>query len=486
MNLNLNNNKIETISKSIFRLQELIYLYLANNNITNIPEEIGLLKELVDFNISNNKLKYVPKNICELENLTYLCLSNNQITSLPSEIGKCSNLYYLDLSKNSLTSIPKELAQIKSLRELKLSNNNIRTIPKELANLPYLESIYISNNNLENLPVELKKISADINQDIFTKKIVAKRPSYLNTILYGVSGIGKTYSLVERALHIIEQKPIFELHQEPRDILNMRFKEYSEQIQIVTFHKNYSYTEFIEGVSWHKDMYEIQDGVFKKIVKRAIKNPEKNFVMLIDDIDNGNINEVFGEVLTLLDEDRRLGNSEELEITLPYSHEKFGLPNNLYIIATATSLNSFDKEIIRKFEFIKMYPDYKMLGLVDGVEVGKMLEVINERIEYLLSDEYLIGHTYFLHIMTIEELKEVFLNVLIPLLSKYFKNNYEKIRLIFGDNQKEREYQFITKKDLDMEKLFRVDAKNYKTLYKVNLDAFTKKESYIKIYKGII
>lgn len=166
--------------------------------------------------------------------------------------------------------------------------------------------------------------------------------------------------------------------------------------------------------------------------------PKKNFVLIIDEINRGNVSAIFGELITLIEEDKRIGNAEEIQVSLPYSKTKFGVPNNLYIIGTMNtadrSVEALDTALRRRFTFEEMMPNYELLesDTIFNIDLKFLLETINERIEVLLDRDHLIGHSYFLNVNTIEDLKLRFKNSIIPLLQEYFFGDYGKIGLILG------------------------------------------------------
>lgn len=217
--------------------------------------------------------------------------------------------------------------------------------------------------------------------------------------------------------------------------------------------------------------FEIQNDVKEK--------ERKNFVLIIDEINRGNISKVFGELITLIEPSKRLGQSEAIEVTLPYSGDKFSVPDNLYIIGTMNtadrSLALMDTALRRRFDFVEMMPDYNVLHNEEGssfkvesdgfeIDLALLLPTLNKRISALYDREHQLGHAFLMPVInaiaagsddnSLLELKHCFQNKIIPLLAEYFFEDWQKIRLVLGDNQKPEAYQLIKLSDVDYEKLF--------------------------------
>ncbi len=298
----------------------------------------------------------------------------------------------------------------------------------------------------------------------------------LNQILYGPPGTGKTWNTVHRALAIIEGKSVKEVENEIESenskSVKQRFDELKEcgQIEMVTFHQSFSYEDFIEGIKPVLDgagdasgdvKYEIVDGVFKKIADRACEHLRQavdermNYVLIIDEINRGNIAKIFGELITLIEDTKRIGGTDATTVTLPYSSnsdddDRFGVPKNLYIIGTMNtadrSIALLDTALRRRFDFIEMMPQANLALIakdIEGVNCQELLRVMNERIVVLFDREHQIGHSYFIGVDNMEKLSHAFRNRIIPLLQEYFYDDRGKIDAVLHNNK------FVTKTEIN-------------------------------------
>lgn len=332
-----------------------------------------------------------------------------------------------------------------------------------------------------------------------------------NVIYYGPPGTGKTFDL--QALLVSDYT----------DAVN------GERYEFVTFHQSYGYEEFVEGIrpvitkrgkqhaveseaasaSNGEVRYEIKPGAFLRLCDRARKNPSRQYAMVIDEINRGNISKIFGELITLLEVDKREGAKYPVSVTLPYSAESFSVPPNVDVIGTMNtadrSLALVDTALRRRFEFIESMPKPSVLaGTIvshNGVDINieQLLTMMNKRIEALYDRDHTVGHAYFTRLKDMKEadrfseLKTVFRNKIIPLLEEYFFEDWQKIRLVLADNQKvKREHQFVLEigRDDDLLALFgrerELDQYAIRARFQLNADALDQPDAYVGIYAATL
>lgn len=342
-----------------------------------------------------------------------------------------------------------------------------------------------------------------------------------------------TWRFADDARELVPE--LFELAEEirrfkPRAVTKSRY-------EIVTFHQSYAYEDFVEGIKPVIESggeaangaaihYEVVDGIFKRMVADALREPDRPFALFIDEINRGNIANIFGELITLIEPDKRMRWDPEakawtggVRVKLPYTHSSdptaplFGVPANLWIIGTMNtadrSIALLDLALRRRFAFEEYYPDPDLVRQViatadGGIELDKMLAAMNRRIEYLLDRDHTIGHAYFMMavtdeedeetsrpIETYEELEDVFQHKIIPLLQEYFYGDWEKVQLLLRDlvedadssgRRKAHPHAFIEHQLMKPEDLFGFTDDAYEPGRTYSIAESFSPRSFIKIY----
>lgn len=254
-----------------------------------------------------------------------------------------------------------------------------------------------------------------------------------NLILFGPPGTGKTHEMQAR------MKAAFDS---------------GEEFTFLTFHPSYAYEDFIGGLRpvAAKDgsgvVVAFQKGPFLALCEKAHASPSQQFTLFIDEINRANVAKVFGELITLLEHSKRVIAGSKVEdvgawVTLPGITERFGVPDNLNIVATMNtadrSIAMMDIALRRRFRFEEFVPEPKRIvpSMVGAVELPALLQRLNDRIEYLLDRDHAIGHAVFMGITSLAELQQVLAQRVIPLLQEYFFEDIEKVRLVLTGNGKD-------------------------------------------------
>ena len=279
----------------------------------------------------------------------------------------------------------------------------------------------------------------------------------VNLILYGPPGTGKTYRL-------------------KTDYLPRYQDESGDRFEFVTFHQSYAYEDFVEGIRPVTEngtvTYEVRAGVLKRLCDRARAAPDKRFALFIDEINRGNVAKVFGELITLVEVDKRIrtdtsGNRltscKGLEVTLPYSGKRFGVPANVDVIGTMNtadrSIALLDSALRRRFRFEELTPKPELLDSIEddegnAIDLRQLLQAMNARLSRLLHRDQTLGHSYFYHVKSFDELRRVFAREILPFLQEAFYDDWRQIRYVLADQAVDEELQLVRARTQSAAELF--------------------------------
>lgn len=349
-------------------------------------------------------------------------------------------------TKGEQHNIP--FTKIKAIGEVLAKNteglfsvNWINTQCYDIDNIAPYRGVTIRKMNNDKILEFVKKILTH-QENVDENQNKTKTPLFpLNQILFGPPGTGKTYHTVTKAVEIIDG-------QVPEDyaLAKQRFDALKQEgkIKFITFHQNYSYEDFMVGIrpvlNGTNIAYELHEGPFKQIADKARKDSASNYVLIIDEINRGNISKIFGELITLIENDKRAGNKHAISMPLMYhknGEDEFSVPNNLYIIGT---MNTADKSIAlvdialrRRFVFEEMMPNPALLGKIEDFDLPRWFSWLNTKITAELDRDHQIGHSYFIGLKSTAELQQVFYQCILPLLKEYFYGSPDKLKEIIPE-----------------------------------------------------
>ncbi|HID30520.1 MAG TPA: restriction endonuclease, partial [Desulfobacterales bacterium] len=266
------------------------------------------------------------------------------------------------------------------------------------------------------------------------------------------------------------------------------------RFEFVTFHQAYSYEDFVEGIRPVQNEetseleYQVVPGVFRRICQRAKADSGQQYAIFIDEINRGNIAKIFGELITLIEVDKRATYDDSgerksgMELTLPYSGSRFSVPANLDLYGTMNtadrSIALLDTALRRRFHFKELMPDSGVISgsrgdgyIEDGeggvVNLRALLDAMNRRIRFLLNRDMTLGHAYFINVRDFRDLREVLFNQIMPLLQEYFYEDWHRIQLVFRDvgaMGEKLEPQIICHQTLNEEEVLGFDHDDYEDL----------------------
>jgi 5-methylcytosine-specific restriction protein B len=473
-----------TLSQEEFNYKDLVNYFLPEKNtlLENSPK-----------NIAGTKVDKVQSVISEslTENL-------NVILYGPPGTGKTYQLsnYYFD----KFTSKKSTVSRDEFLKTFVVDRSWWEVIALVLLDIGKSKVADIFNHELLQLKASLSN-STTVTPTIWGQ-LQSHTVDYCETVKVSKKGSPLIFNKTEdKFWEIIDE----EVTQQAPELFEYRDKiqNFSEEsateikrYEFVTFHQSFTYEDFIEGIKPNFDnesndlTYSIQDGIFKKICLKARKDPDQNYAIFIDEINRGNVSQIFGELITLIEEDKRVGEENELSTVLPYSKTNFSVPPNLYIIGTMNtadrSIEALDTALRRRFSFIEMPAKHEIIktqgnvpdGILNGIDLTDLLKTINQRIEKLIDKDHMIGHSYFLNVSNLKGLKSTFQNKILPLLQEYFFGDYGKVGLVIGagffetnENQVKDNF-FASFEDYDSGSFLERKIYHFKNIAKMNDEDF--------------
>ena len=339
------------------------------------------------------------------------------------------------------------------------------SLPDASEILPYAVYQLKDYDNLLFIEKTLQGISGQVFNELdsttFTG-IIGRIASVLNrkkqVIIYGPPGTGKTYWAEKASLELAAKKAFgksFDELSENEKAIVKGAKNTPGLVCMCTFHPSYSYEDFIEGIKPavinNQTVFSLKAGIFKKLCEDARNNPDKNYYLIIDEINRGDISRIFGELITLIEANKR-----GKETILPLSGEPFTVPENVYLIGTMNtadrSIALLDIALRRRFSFIELMPDYSILRdvIIEGIPLGPWLEELNKRIRENIGRDarnLQIGHAYFMEngkvIREYEKFCKVIQEDLLPLLEEYCYGDYLTLAKIIGNGLVDKDKQMI-------------------------------------------
>lgn len=255
-------------------------------------------------------------------------------------------------------------------------------------------------------------------------------------ILYGPPGTGKTY-LARKYVQWVQER-------EGQNAGKDEAKQ--DNMELVTFHPSFNYEDFIEGfkpaaAAGGQVTFRLEQGVFVTLCQMAENDRQRPYFLIIDEINRGNVAKIFGELLTILEKDKR----EKVQVRLPQSKSWFSVPPNLYIIATMNtadrSIKLLDAALKRRFAFIEILPDPELLDVPvenTNLTLADIMNGLNAKLREFVGRDKQIGHAYFMRngapVVTIDELKQIYRYEIIPLIQEYCYDNYQQLADIVGND----------------------------------------------------
>ena len=502
--LNLSKSKLDNLSAELFNLTNLISIDLSDNYLSDLPMEIATLKKLYKLNLHNCSFEELPKEVVYLTNLTHLYLSScKKLKKLPREIENLKNLIILDLGYcENLEYLPKEIGKLSNLIELNLASSGLSELPKEIGNLINLEKLNLYGNELSELPKEIGKLTNLIDLDLHYSKKLEQLPKEIGQLINlkyldlddceSLEPLPKEIgNLVNLEKIIVSGKALFtnydfskrttpfikkELFSDDKfgnlefDIKNLLLKgvpgtgksraiekiinkkleleDHKQNILRINIHSASSNADLMQGIGISSNNgqieYKEKQGLILNFIEKATFNPNQPFVLVLEEIQENSLNELIGDLIYLIEDDKRAKEYEadeemygyqelvEMIITdepetayveVPYlvnsstKYRKMIMPNNLYIFCTSNYRDDkkvIEDNLLRRFEVLEIYPKADVVHKY----CQDFFRKLNENILIVMNDEihpdrFLIGHSNWIKVESEGEFYRAFLKVVV-------------------------------------------------------------------------
>lgn len=449
--------------------------YSASSSTNDTPDSMDSPEPTPKPALPTNKIFYGPPGTGK----TYH-LQSNILGKYQSKTSELSREGLLDAFASKMTWADVSAVALNELKEASISELMEHELVLAKGRVSSSKSVRATlwGTILEHVPEECELVNvANRRNPIFWKNKVGNKSTFT---LWS--------NLDDKELAAYGQKS-----QEMNDFITPREDVTANHFVFVTFHQSFSYEDFVEGIKpvMEEDgdgelRYQIEPGVFKTICDTARRNPGQRYAIFIDEINRGNVASIFGELITLIEPDKREGQANQLSVRLPYSKQEFSVPSNLDIYGTMNtadrSVEALDTALRRRFEFEEIGPHWEAFQdkVCEGINVGDLLRTINQRIEHLLDKDHCIGHSYFYKVTDFQSLQQVFAKNILPLLQEYFYGDFGKVGLILGEafvqvrNERQTSFAHFDHPDADLlqEKVVYdlqdptdVEAEGYRAIY---------------------
>lgn len=473
-------------------------------DITKYPDYVEKLKKLIWIDVGttftsaiNTIMKWWHKNLNTI--LYWAPWTGKTYNTINYALSIIENTSLDEINKEDREQLKKRFDEYKKQGQIVFC-----TFHQSLSYEEFIEWIKASSDN--------DSIVYDIEDWIFKNTANQANKNYQSSLIEGNQKFDILYLLKE---------VLWEVDEDHKITINKKkteFRIYDYNDRTIYFEKNggaRNHTLSIKTLEkmylkWNSDIivWWLQwyyEPLLELIIKKSeqLRNTQqkedyKNYVLIIDEINRGNMSKIFGELITLLEPSKRIGAEEELKVKLPYSQDEFGVPQNLFVVWTMNtadrSIALIDIALRRRFTFKEIEPDSSLLNFkVWNIDIQKMFETINQRIEFLYDRDHKLGHSFFMPLKknnSLNYLNEIFYNNIIPLLQEYFYEDREKIQIVLGDHTKQgnkkMENKLIQEENQNEVKIIGFNHEDLEDKSKYVINTNPTEKSYLWIYSKTI